>query len=243
MGMLLYPLGVGDAFSTLHYSSSYAVGVDDRWVLIDCPHPIRKMLRDGSPLDIQDIEGVVLTHLHADHASGLEGLAYYNHFMLKRKTRLLTHPRVHAQLWQGHLRAGMGTLYGEDGESLVAAGEGDFFDVSHLSVAETVAWGPFRVEARITRHPLPTTAVKLHGGGRTLAFSADTRFDPELVAWLSTADLILHETNYGIHTDYQQLAALPAALRAKMRLVHYPDDFDTEASEIEPLFEGMAYQV
>src|SRR5262249_835007 len=43
---LLLPLGVGEAFTSLYYTSCFALGVDDHWLLIDCPHPVRKMLRE-----------------------------------------------------------------------------------------------------------------------------------------------------------------------------------------------------
>jgi ribonuclease BN (tRNA processing enzyme) len=79
----------------------------------------------------------------------------------------------------------------------------------------------------------------VEAGGRTLGYSADTAFDPELIAFLEPADLIIHETNFGpAHTPYSALAALPAELRAKMRLIHYADGFDTEASNIVALREG-----
>ena len=44
----LIPMGVGEAFSARHYTSCLAMGADDQWLLIDCPHPLRKMLREGS---------------------------------------------------------------------------------------------------------------------------------------------------------------------------------------------------
>ena len=44
----LIPLGVGEAFTALHYTTCLALGVDDAWLLIDCPHPVRKMLREAS---------------------------------------------------------------------------------------------------------------------------------------------------------------------------------------------------
>ena len=83
-----------------------------------------------------------------------------------------------------------------------------------------------------------------HSRGRALlGISADTAFDPSLIAWLSEADLFVHETNYGVHTPYAALAALPAETRAKMRLIHYPDNFDTGASVIAPLRQGQRYEV
>src|SRR5262245_8620681 len=117
--MRIVPLGVGDAFSALRYSSCLAVApgdsFDDGWLLVDCPHPIQKMMREagqaaGVKIEPHRLLGVVLTHLHADHASGLEGLAYWSFFYLQRKLPLYAHPSVAARLWDGHLAAGMEQL-------------------------------------------------------------------------------------------------------------------------------------
>jgi hypothetical protein len=46
----------------------------------------------------------------------------------------------------------------------------------------------------------------VEAGGARLGFSSDTAFDPDLIAFLSAADLIVHETNYGpAHTPYASL--------------------------------------
>jgi ribonuclease BN (tRNA processing enzyme) len=88
-------------------------------------------------------------------------------------------------------------------------------------------------------HNIPTVAVRVRAAGRTLGYSADTAFDPGLVDWLADADLIVHEASGGfMHTPYESLAALPEALRRKMRLIHYPDDFDRAGASIEVLREG-----
>ena len=90
----------------------------------------------------------------------------------------------------------------------------------------------------------PTTALLIEAAGRKLGYSADTAFDPALIEFLAQADLIIHETNLGpAHTPYTSLAALPAELRARMRLVHYPDTFDTATSNIVALGEGDVIRV
>ena len=66
---------------------------------------------------------------------------------------------------------------------------------------------------------------------------------PSRAPWLAEADTIIHETNYGVHTPYERLAALPESVRAKMKLIHYPDDFDIPRSTIECLHEGHLLDV
>src|SRR5437660_9163269 len=111
-GLRVVVLGVGDAFSALSYSSCLALEAEGAWLLIDCPHPIRKVLREGGaaagvPLDVDNFCAVVLTHLHADHCSGLEGMAFYARYRLKRRLPLFVHPEASARLWEGHLAASM----------------------------------------------------------------------------------------------------------------------------------------
>ena len=248
MGLAFVPLGVGDAFSALRYSSCVAVEADGRWLLVDCPHPIRKILRDGSVrsgalLDVDSFEAVAITHVHADHASGLEGLGFFNHFVLKRRAKLVAHPRVAADLWDGRLSGGMREVGDGVNRTTRRRGFADYFDLEPLDETRAVRVGPFEIECRRTKHVVPTTALRIRGGGRSLAISSDTVFDPELVAWLAEADLFLHETGPTIHTPYDKLAALPVNVRAKARLIHYPDAFDLAASAIEPLVEGRRYDV
>jgi ribonuclease BN (tRNA processing enzyme) len=124
---------------------------------------------------------------------------------------------------------------------------GDYFELIDLNSAQPVKCGPFSVECRRTIHSVPTYAFRVTAGGRVLGYSADTAYDPTLIDWLAVADLIVHEATTmiqtGVHTPYEKLAALPESLRSKMRLTHYPDDFDVDSSVIEPLRQGRCYQV
>jgi ribonuclease BN (tRNA processing enzyme) len=247
-GLSFVTLGVGDAFSAVHYSSCLALEAEGQVLLVDCPHPIRKMMREASassgvPLDADRVCGVVLTHLHADHSSGVEGLGYFSFFVLGRKLRLLAHPYVAHRLWDGHLAAGMEDLIRTPGGPPRSQRFDDYFALTSLSTEQPVRFGPFSIECRRTYHHLPTTALRIRAGGRCLGYSADTAYDEALISWLAQADLVVHETNHGVHTPYEKLAALPAELRARMRLIHYPDDFSFHTSVIEPLGQGRRYTV
>jgi len=252
--VLLIPMGVGEAFSARHYTSCLALGLDDEWLLIDCPHPLRKMLREGSiaagrpdPLDIDHFTAAVVTHLHADHCCGLEDFGYYSYFALRRRAKVLMHPEASARLWDGLLAAGMEMVQANPDQPPVRKGLADYFELIDLDTARPVACGPFAIECRRTIHAVPTYALKIMAGGRVLGFSADTAHDPGLIEWLSAADLTIHEatsmTHSGVHTPYEKLAALPESLRSKMRLTHLPDDFDAGSSVIEPLREGRVYEI
>jgi ribonuclease BN (tRNA processing enzyme) len=247
IGLELLPLGVGDAFSAIHYSSSHALRADGRWLLVDCPHPIRKMMREASirsgvALDVDAVDAVVLTHLHADHVSGVEDLGFFSHFVLGRVARLAAHPDVARRLWEGHLAAGMEQL-GIPGGAVAERTFEDFFELVRLDDARPVRIGPFEIECRRTRHHIPTTALRIRAAGRTVGFSADTTFDADLVAWLAAADLVVHEAGFGVHTAIEELARLPPETRSRMRLAHFPDQLDLSVSPVQPLEEGRLYAV
>jgi ribonuclease BN (tRNA processing enzyme) len=252
--VLLIPLGVGEAFTALHYTSCLALGVDDHWLLIDCPHPVRRMLREASiaaglpqPFDLDRIHAAAVTHLHADHCCGLEDFGYFSFFALERRAKLLMHPEAAARVWDGLLAAGMEHVQATSGVSPVRMQLDDYFELIDLDTSRPVVSGPFSIECRRTIHAVPAYALRITAGGRVLGFSADSAYDPGLIEWLSAADLIVHEatsmTHSAAHTPYAKLASLPESLRSKMRLTHLPDDFDADASVIEPLREGWVYEV
>src|SRR5262249_48993055 len=109
-------LGVGDTFSELHHTTSVLLVCDGFHLAIDCPDTYRAVLRDaagrsGRPLSLSDIDHVLITHVHGDHMNGLEGVAFYKHFVDGRRVRLVTSPEVRAQIWDERLKASMATLW------------------------------------------------------------------------------------------------------------------------------------
>jgi ribonuclease BN (tRNA processing enzyme) len=236
-------LGVGDAFSARHFSSCLAVTYDGSWLLVDCPHPILKMLahaveKAGRGPEIGTLQGVILTHLHGDHVSGLEILGYYFRFVLQRRLPIFLHADVLENLWP-HSLAGSMKWTLRVGKKPQRHRLADFFQVKVLSEKKPVPLGPFSIRCRPVVHSIPAIALRLSAGGRELGYSGDTVFDPALLDWLSAADLVVHEAGEGFaHTPYEKLAELAPELRRRMRLIHYPDRFDPAASVIRCLREG-----
>lgn len=118
----------------------------------------------------------------------------------------------------------------------------DYADVRPLGPGGT-AIGPLLVDWRRTLHHIPTSALRVRGRSATFAYSADTAFDPQLVAWLAESDLFFHETNLGIHTPLADLVGLSAPTKRKMRLIHYPDFHDVASSPIPCAREGERYEL
>jgi len=238
-GFEVIVLGAGDTFSEHHRTSSLLLRCGGVSLGIDCPDSYRAVLREASPaLSLTDIDQVLITHVHGDHMNGLEGVAFFKHFAEGKRLRLITSPEVRASIWEERLKAPMGALW--DGERHRQMHFDDYFEHVPLDWAAPVTVGPFRIRARRTVHHVPTSALLVEAAGRTLGYSADTAFDPGLLDFLSAADLIIHETNLGpAHTPYESLAALPADLRARMRLIHYPDGFDIAGSAIAAVEEGQ----
>ena len=240
-------LGVGDTFSEVHYPTSLLLMHEGFHLAIDCPDMYRRVLHDareksGRDVRLSQIDDLLLTHVHGDHMNGLEGAGFFKHFAQGRRLRLHCAPEVHEGLWEHRLRLSMGQLY--DGKTLVPKTMEHYFEHHPIPWSVPTQIGPFTITTRLTKHHVPTSALRVEAGGRILGYSCDTAFDPHLIEWLASADFIIHETNLGpAHSAAEELNCLPASLRDKMGLVHYPDPFDVDGQHIRVLREGEVLEV
>jgi ribonuclease BN (tRNA processing enzyme) len=242
MPLEVLPLGVGDTFSTKHNTTALLIRYAGEYLAVDCPDTYLRVLAQaavtaGWPTIPADVNQMLITHLHGDHMNGLEGFAFYKHFVENKKLALLAVPEVRSSIWEPRLQVSMGQLW--DGTQFRSLSFEDYFDYQQLHWEAETRVGPFSIRARRTIHHVPTSALLISAGGRTLGYSADTAFDPALIEFLSGADLIIHETNHGpAHTAYDDLLTLDERLLRKMRLIHYSDLFDAAASKIAVVNQG-----
>lgn len=244
-------VGVGDAFTTKHHNACLLLEADGTRLLIDAPPALARALADLSrargpsafvpdPISLDDIDHVLITHLHGDHVGGLEQLLFWRRFVTGKKATVHAIPDVLSGLWDTRLRGGMEILMDEAGEKhRLTLDDYAFVEPMHEGGATRI--GPLHIEWRRTIHHIPTSALRVEAFGRRLGYSADTSFDRSLIEWLARCDLFFHETNVGIHTPLASLAALPQDLRDRMRLIHYPDSLDVESSPIPCAREGQRY--
>lgn len=234
-------VGVGDAFTAQYYNACLLFEAGDQRLLVDAPPALARALRDHSlattdTVGLDDIDHVLITHLHGDHCGGLEQLLFWRRFVTGRKTTVHAIPEVLAGLWDARLRGGMDTLMHPDGSRSSLTLE-DYAEVRAMAPG-VVKIGPLELEWRRTIHHIPTSALRVRVGQRVIGYSADTSFDPGLIAWLAASDVFFHETNFGVHTPLASLLELPEGQRRHMRLIHYPDQLDPRQVAIACAREG-----
>lgn len=240
-------VGVGDAFTARYHNACLLLEAGGTRLLVDAPPALARALADlgdrgGARVGLDDIDHVLITHLHGDHVGGLEQLLYYRRFVTGKKACVYAIPEVLHGLWDTRLKGGMEVLLeSPHGPSRTMKLE-DYCDVVPLE-GDATQIGPLAVEHRRTIHHIPTSALRVTAFGRTFGYSADTAFDPSLIEWLSKASLFFHETNLGVHTPLTSLLGLPEATRAAMRLIHYPDFHDPNGSPITCAREGDRFDL
>ncbi len=227
--MHILPLGTGNAFTTRSFHTSLVLMADATRVLVDCPSPLGRILREASEisglsLSCATLDHLILTHLHADHICGLEEYLYTRRHIerVTVKPHLYTLAENIHPLWERRLALSFSDTFNPDkaGTRL-----DDLFVLHPIVPGHPVLVGELEFTFRRTGHSIPTVGFVARHGQASFGYSGDTPFDPELIAFLAQADLVFHEAGDGdSHTPLESLAALDAPLRDKIRLVHLPDD-------------------
>lgn len=243
--MQLEVLGVGNAFSATHYNTSFLIRAE-RTILIDGPQSLFRLFKERS-ISPEEIDGVLVTHVHGDHVAGLETLLLWNRFVAGRKTPIYTSKKVFEELEKGFFTS-FSMNFTSTFEDIIQESFDCYVDFVELAPDEpTRVDDQLSIEIRHNWHPTPTLGLKLISPGGTIGISGDTCYRPGLLEriysqgklsgrayqklagdWLWESDLIYHEAdqgNGGPHTLETDLLALPEEIQRRIRLIHLPDTF------------------
>ncbi len=240
--MKLTMLGTGGAFTRLRSNAhnNALIEVDGKRYLLDCSLYAFDVLEGEYGIDPLDLEGVLVTHFHGDHISGLEELGFRSLFLGDRRPLLHCHPHLlpgitgepsedALDLWENCLRGAMENMRTPSGGSEQATLETYFAP----RPAEQFFLGE---EDRIrctwfsTDHVPGMSSFGLafeNDEGRRLCFSADSRLLSE--EFYRTFDVILHECLLlpsfagTVHAHLEELLELPTDIQQRIHIMHYGD--------------------
>lgn len=174
-------------------SSGYLIEADGYRLVLDLGHGAFGTLQRY--VDPAAVDAVVVTHLHADHCIDL--------------TAYIVALRYGAARYRVDGPDGRIPLIGPSGTRDRIAAAYDplarklgLHELFSFSTPQSGELGPFALSFATVNHPIPTTAVRVTYGDRSLVYSADTGESEELVSLATGADVFLCEASFGPDDEY-----------------------------------------
>jgi ribonuclease BN (tRNA processing enzyme) len=184
MRMKVTVLGSGSAFNADRNPSGYAVDLGERLILMDLGFGNLRRL-ERAKLDPRGVTDVLITHRHPDHVGDLAALLFLFRYDAKPQggTLRLWGPRGFSD-FVNRLQAAHEPWCGPKGYAL---------EVRDLSSGELMRRDGWMLETLTVPHPTPALAYRLSYKGKSLVYSGDTAFSPELCDFAAETDLFLLE--------------------------------------------------
>ncbi len=237
--------GVGNAFTDLnHFQSNFVITANSgKRLLVDCGGDARFSLAElgASNANIGSwLDGVYVSHVHADHMGGLEWIAFCTYFNpTVPRPKLYISPDLVDNLWDS-LKHGFNSVKG------VAVKLETFFDVMPINepfkgylMGESIErgrnfiWEGIKFELIKGDHVwandklAPVYGLKFGiGKFNDVYFTADTNITGDTIRACQESKLIFHDCETtprisGVHAHYTQLVEQGYHLKEKMWLYHY----------------------
>jgi ribonuclease BN (tRNA processing enzyme) len=213
--MHLTVIGCGDAFgSGGRYNTCFMLETARATLLIDCGASALPALKTRN-VDLNAIDGIVLSHLHGDHFGGLPFLLLDAQFLSRRDRPLLIAgpPGTRARL-----DAAMEVSFPKSTGSKWKFA----WSVQEIDVGVPIeVLGHTIITAEVIHQSgAPSTALRLSDGVKTFAYSGDTEWTDVLLGVAQEADLFICEC-YGFagkltgHMSWEILKPRLADLKAR----------------------------
>ncbi|OXM86233.1 MBL fold metallo-hydrolase [Paenibacillus rigui] len=227
MSLQIQMIGTGSAFSKKYYNNNALVYSNGFKLLVDCGSTAPRALHELKvPMD--DIDGILITHIHADHVGGLEEFAFRFKYTYQKQIKLFVPAPLLDSLWNHSLRGGL------ENPSEGLHGLNDYFQVIALRDTTPIQLFPgLRVQLIATVHIPGKPSFALLFNDKVF-YSSDTVFDYSLLVRLyetRQCEYFLHDcqlTSPGlVHASLDDLLTLPESVQQQLLLMHYDDTKDS----------------
>ncbi len=237
--LILHFIGTGSAFTKKNYQNNLIIIKNDTHVVVDFGTKASQGLFEKG-IKVADIKAYLITHTHADHIGSLEEVALIGRYFTKTKPDLIIPPCLKKPLWNDSLKGGlafnetpkltMDDLFNVLTPKQVKSSERPLFNLDfkgiNLKIFKT---NHIPGNAKSWREAEWASGVLID---EKILFTADTKFDLNLLEEYDKKydlDLIIHDCQLftgGVHASYEELKTLSPAMKKKMLLTHYADNWE-----------------
>lgn len=189
-------------------------------LLIDCGNGVLANLQKFIGLD--ELDAVILTHLHSDHMSDMMVLRYFwqiksGRGQLNRSLRVFAPPEPAGEYERLDIK--------------------EVFDLKSIGGDTALELGGMKITFAQMTHPVMDMAVSAESGGKRFVFSGDTSWNENVIDFARGADLLMLDAGL-LAGDKKTGAAVPhltaeecgtvaaRAGAAKLLLTHFWPEYD-----------------
>jgi ribonuclease BN (tRNA processing enzyme) len=233
MGVRVTFLGSGDAFgSGGRMNACILVEADEARFLLDFgASSLIAMRRHG--VDPNDIDAILISHLHGDHFGGIPFLVLDSQFVTKRTDPLTIAgpPGTKERIERAMEVFYPGSSHRDHGFEL---------DTVEMEPGASCRLGSIQVTPYLVSHPsgAPPFALRIEIDGKVIAYTGDTEWTDSLVEAGRGADLLIAEAYFydrvvAHHLDYRTLAAhLDEIGPKRLVITHMSDEMLARADSL-----------
>lgn len=239
-------LGASHGFDPSGKTTGFLLWLGGRALLVDPPTDASEYLRLRGVAP-KTIDGVILTHCHADHDAGT-----FQKLLEESQIGLYTTPHI-----LGSFLRKYSALSGLS-EDLLRR----LFSFYPVRIGAPMHVHGAELWFRYTLHSIPTIGFDAFYGNRSISISGDTLYDPERITQMYEAGVldraryeqlvtfpmhhsaILHEAGIPpLHTPTSALAALPEDVKKRLYLVHIAEKDVPKDVGLSAAREGLEHTI